>query len=259
MLDLGIQGRTALVTAASRGIGRACAFNLAREGANVVICARGEEDLHHTANAIASETGASVLSQTADVTSSEDIERLVAAAKDRFGPIDILVAIGGSPRRGSFLEVNETQYLEAFEMTVMMLVRLVAIILPDMRRRAWGRIVTVQARSVREPIPDLALSNATRPGAAGLIKHLSNEFARDGVLLNCVLPGRIITDRLREAAERSSESPERFFKSQAAELPIGRLGEAQEVADAVAYLCSDRASYITGVSLAVDGGLIHSI
>jgi 3-oxoacyl-[acyl-carrier protein] reductase len=258
-MDLGLKGRTALITAASRGIGRACALTLAREGANVVISARNNDDLQKTATAIRAETKARVLADTADVTSTPDMERFVASARQEFGKIDILVAIGGSPPRGGFTEVTEEQLRLAFDMTVIALYRLIGLVLPEMRKNKWGRIVTVQSRSVREPIPDLALSNSTRPGAAGLMKFMSFEAAQDGVLMNTVLPGRIITDRLRSAAERSTMSQEEFLKDQARELPIGRLGEAQEIADAVTYLVSERASYITGVALPVDGGLIRSI
>jgi 3-oxoacyl-[acyl-carrier protein] reductase len=254
-MDLGVKGKAAIVTAASRGIGYACAETLAREGANVVICARGEKALAEAADQIRHKTGARVLAQKADVTHAEDIQRLAALAVAEFGSIDVLIAIGGSPSRGSFAEIDEARLKQGFEMTVLTVFRLIKAVLPHMRAKKWGRIVALQSRSVKEPIPALTVSNATRPGAAGLLKDLSQELARDGILLNTVLPGRILTDRFRESAG----SDQSYLELQARELPIGRLGSAQEVADAVVFLASERASYINGVTLAVDGGLIRSI
>ena len=244
-----------MVTAASRGIGYACAETLAQEGAHVVICARGMTALSQAADRIRDKTGARVLAHPADVTKVEDIERITELAVTEFGSVDMLVAIGGSPPRGSFAETDEIRLKQGFDMTVLALYRLIHAVLPHMRARKWGRIVAVQSRSVKEPIPALTVSNATRPGAAGLLKDLSQELARDGILLNTVLPGRILTDRLREAAATDQS----YLERQALELPIGRLGFAQEVADAIVFLASERASYINGVTLAVDGGLIRSI
>jgi len=254
-MDLGIRDKTAMVTAASRGIGYACAETLAQEGAHVVICARGMTALSQAADRIRDKTGARVLAHPADVTKVEDIERITELAVTEFGSVDMLVAIGGSPPRGSFAETDEIRLKQGFDMTVVALYRLIHAVLPHMRARKWGRIVAVQSRSVKEPIPALTVSNATRPGAAGLLKDLSQELARDGILLNTVLPGRILTDRLREAAKTDQS----YLERQALELPIGRLGFAQEVADAIVFLASERASYINGVTLAVDGGLIRSI
>jgi 3-oxoacyl-[acyl-carrier protein] reductase len=254
-MDLGIRGKTAMVTAASRGIGYACAETLAQEGAHVVICARGTAALTQAAERIRDKTGARVLAYPADVTKVEDIQRVTEVAVAEFGSVDMLVAIGGSPPRGSFAETDEIRLKQGFDMTVLALYRLIHAVLPHMRARKWGRIVAVQSRSVKEPIPALTVSNATRPGAAGLLKDLSQELARDGILLNTVLPGRILTDRLREAATTDQS----YLERQALELPIGRLGFAQEVADAIVFLASERASYINGVTLAVDGGLIRSI
>jgi 3-oxoacyl-[acyl-carrier protein] reductase len=258
-MDLGLKGKTALVTAASRGIGYASAMTLAKEGANIVMCARGRAALDQAADEIRNNSTVSVVAQTADVTSQDDIDRLVARTTAEFGGCDILIAIGGSPARGAFEDINEDLLRQGFEMTILALFRMVKAVLPHMRANKWGRIVTVQARSVREPIPALTVSNATRPGAAGLIKYLSREVARDGVLLNTILPGRILTERFRQGAEKAQVSHENYIQAQAKELPMGRLGDAQEVADAVAFLVSARASYINGVTLAVDGGQILSI
>ena len=258
-MELGLKGRTALITASSRGIGYACAETLSKEGVNVVICARQAAALNAAADRIRSETGGRVLAQQADVTLANDIQKLTAAACAAFGGIDILVAIGGSPPRGSFAQIDETQLHQAFAMTVLPLFRLIKAVMPHMQAKKWGRVITVQSRSVKEPIPALTVSNATRPGAAGLLKDLSQEVARDGVLLNTILPGRILTDRFRQGSSLVDQSHQAYLDTQAAELPIGRLGTAQEVADAVVFLASERASYINGVTLAVDGGLIRSI
>jgi 3-oxoacyl-[acyl-carrier protein] reductase len=258
-MDLGIKGKTAIVTAASRGIGYACAETLAQEGANIVICARQEAALTEAADQISRSTGARVIAQRADVTDAQDIDALAARAVKEFGGIDILVAIGGLPPRGSFAETDEARLRQGFEMTVLTVFRLVKAVLPHMRAKKWGRVVAVQSRSVREPIPALTVSNATRPGAAGLIKDLSQTLARDGILLNTVLPGRILTDRFMQGAAHAAPTNPNYLATQTAELPIGRLGSAQEMANAVVFLASERASYINGVALAVDGGLIRSI
>jgi 3-oxoacyl-[acyl-carrier protein] reductase len=253
-MDLGIGGKVAMVTAASRGIGYACAETLAREGASVVMCARGAEALAQAAAHIRQKSQARVLARPADITSPENVAQLAEAANAEFGGIDVLIAIGGSPR-GAFGELDEHRLRQGFEMTVLPLFRLINAVLPAMRARRWGRIVAVQSRSVREPIPALTVSNATRPGAAGLLKDLSQQLASEGILVNTVLPGRILTDRLRQAAGGDPS----YLERQAAEVPDGRVGRAQEVADVVAFLASERASYINGVTLAVDGGLIRCI
>lgn len=258
-MDLGIKGKTAIVTAASRGIGRAVAETLAYEGVNVVMCARGEAALREAARQVSAQSGVRVIPHPADVTVAADIRRLAQTANEEFGGVDILVAIGGSPPRGTLAETTEEQLRAGFEMTVMPVFWLVSEVLPYMRRKRWGRIVAVQARSVREPIPSLTVSNATRPGAAGLLKSIANEVARDGVSLNTLLPGRIMTERFHDGARKAGVSVEEHMRSQSLEIPMQRLGEAREMADAVAFLVSNRASYITGVTLAVDGGLIRHL
>ena len=254
-MDLGLAGKTAIVTAASQGIGRACAASLAAEGANVVICARREAELKKTAE----ELGPRVIAEPADVTSADDIERLVARTVESFGGVDILVAIGGSPRYGAFDAMSDEDFVQAFEMTVLATVRMIRAVVPHMRKNRWGRIVTLQSRSVKEPIPNLAVSNAARPGVAGLIKHMSQELAAEGILLNTIAPGRIRTDRFREGARSSGMDEADYYRERAADLPIRRLGEAEEVADVITFLVSERASYVNGVTIAVDGGLIQSV
>jgi 3-oxoacyl-[acyl-carrier protein] reductase len=258
-MDLGIRNRTALVTASSNGIGKQCALALAKEGARIVLCARNRARLNAAAKEVAVIAGAErVLAVPADLGKAADITVLCDRVRD-FGGVDILVFIGGSPKRGNFEAIDDADLVEAFEVTVIAAFRLIRRLLPYMRERKWGRIITVQARSVREPIPDLVTSVATRPGVAGLFKYLANEVVADGVLVNTVLPGRIDTDRFRKGAAANAAGVEQYTKQKVAEIPIGRLGEAQEIADAVTFLASERASYINGTVLPVDGGLIKAI
>lgn len=258
-MDLGIAGKTALVTASSKGIGKACAALLAAQGANVVMCARGRSQLDLAASEVKAAAKADVLAMPADVTQSDQVHALVAKALEKFQSVDILVAIGGSPKRGGFDAITEDDLLQAFEMSVLAIFRLVKAVLPSMRARRWGRIVTVQSRAVREPIPELVSSVATRPGVAGLFKYLSKETARDGILVNTVVPGRILTDRFKGGTAASALGAEEYLRSKLADIPVGRLGSAEEIANAVAFLCSERASYINGAALQVDGGVINAI
>ena len=258
-MDLGIRGRVALVTASSKGIGRQCALALAAEGARIVLCARTAETLEATRAEVAAVAGAdNVHAAVADLSKAADIERLCNDAAARFGKVDICVFIGGSPQRGGFDAITDEHLIEAFELSVLAGMRLARRLLPGMRERRWGRMVTVQSRAVREPIPQLLTSAATRPGVAGLFKYLSNEAAADGVLINTIVPGRINTERFHKGAAMAAGGTEAYIKGKLGELPIARLGEAQEIADAVCFLVSERASYINGASLQVDGGAIKA-
>lgn len=260
-MDLGIRGRTALITASSNGIGKRCALTLAAEGVKLVLCARGRERLEAAASEVAAIAGAdNVLALTADIGKTDDIERVCREGEAKFGGIDILVFIGGSPKRGAPAVVNEADLRDAFELTVVPAFTLTRLLVPGMRKRGWGRVVTVQARSVREPIEDLVTSSATRPGVAGLFKYLANEVAGDGVTVNTIVPGRINTERFRAGAEYAAKVGDAtYMKDKVGGIPVGRLGEPQEVADAVCYLASMRASYINGAALQVDGGVIRAI
>lgn len=258
-MDLGITGRTALVTASSKGIGQACALELAKQGANVVMCARGQAPLEAAADAVrAVAQGGQVLALPADLTREADIDALVGAAQRQFGGVDILVSIGGSPKRGGFAAITEQDLRDAFEMSVIAAFRLLHRVLPGMRAQGWGRVVTVQSRSVREPIPDLVTSVATRPGVNGLFKYLSKEVAADGVLLNTIVPGRIMTDRFKGGQVHAGDS-QAYTAGKLAGIPVGRFGQPEEIAAAVAFLCSERASYINGAALQVDGGVINAL
>jgi 3-oxoacyl-[acyl-carrier protein] reductase len=259
-MELGITGKVALVTASSDGIGKQCALTLAGEGAKLVLCARGEERLNAAVKEVGAIAGAeNVLGVRADISQEADIKALCEKACATFGRIDILIFIGGSPKRGGFGAVTVDDLRQAFEMTVVAAFRFLSEVLPGMRARKWGRIVTVQARSVREPIPDLVTSVATRPGVAGLFKYVANEAAADGVLVNTIVPGRINTDRFRQGAAMASAGADQYVRNKIAEIPVGRLGEGQEIANAVCFLVSERASYINGAALQVDGGVIKAI
>lgn len=259
-MDMGISGRTAIITASSKGIGRECAFALAREGANVVLCARNADQLAQTANALKDLVGEErVLAIQADVTKEADLNNLITAALGHFKAVDILVYIGGSPKRGGFNDINTNDLRAAFEMTVIPAWQLLQLVVPGMRERGWGRVITVQSRSVKEPVPDLVSSVATRPGVASLFKYVADEAAADGVLLNVIVPGRIETDRFNSGAAAATIGREAYIQKKLADLPIGRFGAPNEIADAVCFLSSERASYITGAALKVDGGVIRAL
>jgi 3-oxoacyl-[acyl-carrier protein] reductase len=259
-MDLGLEGKVALVTGASKGLGRASALALAREGARVAICARTAATLEGAAAEIAAATGAEVLAVPADLSSAAGVAGAVAAAAERFGGIDVLVANSGGPPIGGFAELTDEDWLRAFEVVTLTFVRMVRAVVPYMRARHWGRIVGIQSMSVKQPVGNLDLSNGTRPGVAGLMKALMPDLARDGITVNLVLPGSFRTDRVLAArgGEDAAAVAERLA-SAAASIPLGRLGEPKELGDLVAFLASERASYITGACYQVDGGTIRSV
>jgi len=258
-MNLGLTGKTALVTAASKGMGKACALGLAAEGARVVMCARTDVDLQAAAEEVRSKTGAQVVAMPADVTRADQVKALVARAHEAFGGVDILVANAGGPPRGYFDELSDEQWYGAFEVSLLSVVRLIREVLPSMRQRRWGRIITIQSSSVKQPIEGLDLSNAIRPGAAGLMKTLASELGADNILVNTVCPGRILTDRLLGGARQAGLSPEEYVRQVGADVPVGRVGTPEEFGNVVVFLASERASYVTGVAIQVDGGLIRGL
>ena len=257
-MDLGINGKVALVAAASRGLGRAIAAGLATEGARVAICARQGTPLELAAKEIQSQTQAEVLPVVADVSQPDGCRRFVEAARQRWGTVDILVNNSGGPAPGNFEATDDATWTAAVESTLMNVVRLTRLVIPDMKAQGWGRIVNVESISVKQPIAGLLLSNSIRPGVIGLAKTLAGELAQDGILINTVCPGSHKTDRMFELAEARAKTnnttPEQELRLAAATIPLGRLGEPAELADVVVFLCSERASYVTGSTILVDGG-----
>jgi len=262
-VDLGLRGKIALVAAASRGLGRAVAEELAAEGASVVMCARGETALHEAAAAIRASSGVDVEAVVADVSRPEDVERLVKTAYERFGRVDILVTNAGGPPSGKFESLGPEKWNDAVQLTLLSTVNLCRAVLPGMRERRWGRIINVTSITVKQPVEGLMLSNSLRAGVTGFARTLANEVARDGITVNNILPGYTRTQRVEElaraTAEREKISVAEAMKKSETEIPMRRLGEPNEFAALAAFLASESASYITGTSIQVDGGWIKSL
>ena len=262
-MDLGLKNKVALVAAGSRGLGRAVAEELAAEGASLLLCARDAQTLAETAASIAESSGAHVLAVPADVTVIDDIKRLVEAGIERFGQIDILVTNAGGPPAGTFDKLTREQWDEAIKLTLLSAVELARQVLPGMKERRWGRIINITSIAVKQPVDGLLLSNSLRAGLTGFARTLANEVAPDGITVNNVLPGYTRTERLEHLvefmAEKQGISVEDFRGTWEKEIPMGRLGDPRELAATIAFLASERASYITGTSIQVDGGWIRSL
>jgi len=249
-MDLGLNGRVALVMGASKGIGRAIAAALAREGARVAISSRSPEALEQTAVEITGD----VTAIAADTADTEGLANLPAEVAERLGPVEILVTNTGGPPLGGALDHELSDWDHAYRSLVLAPRVLAGTVVPGMRERGWGRIVNVGSSSTREPITGLNLSNSHRMASVGFLKTLSREVAADGITVNTVATGRFATDRLADNAG-SIEAAEAAARE---EVPAGRLGQPDEYGDLVAFLCSDRASYITGTVIPIDGGLLRS-
>jgi len=262
-MDLGIQGKVAAVTAASRGLGFATARALALEGCRLAIAARGGEGLRRAAAELLRMTGAEVLAHRADVARPEEARGFIEAAAAKLGPPDILVVNAGGPPPGGALERDLDAWRAASELTLFSAVELCRAAVPSMRSRRFGRVVFITSLAARQPIAGLALSNALRAGVLGYAKTLSDEVARDGVTVNCVCPGYTRTERLAELAAEVARaravSPEEVYAGWERLAAMGRLGRPEELGEVVAFLASERASFVTGVALTVDGGASRSL
>ncbi len=253
----GLEDRVALVTGSSSGLGLAAAAALAQRGARVALSSRGDGKLTAAVSQVA-ELGSEVIAVPCDIREPDQLEDLVSTVEEKLGPIDVLVANGGGPRAKPAIELDEVDWREAIPLALLFVPRLCRLVLPGMRRRGWGRIVAINSVSARQPIPGLALSNALRPAVLGYLKTLSQEVATDGVTVNSVLPGYTRTERLEELAismaERTGRSAADIMTEQGSGSAMRRLAEPREIGDAVAFLASPEASYITGQALVVDGG-----
>ena len=262
-MDLGLQKKVAVVAAASQGLGRAIAEALAAEGARVALCARTRATLEKAAEEIRQRTGAEVLPVTADVTRPEDVERFVNAAVERWGTVHIAVANAGGPPAKEFSAITPADWEQAVALNLMSAVHLAQAVLPRMRAQKWGRLLFLTSVAVKQPIEGLLLSNAVRSGVTGLAKSLANECAPDNVLVNTVCPGYTRTERLNELidalVQKKGVSREEVVLGWTTQIPLGRLGEPKEVAALFTFLASERASFITGTSIAVDGGWVRSL
>lgn len=262
-MDLGLEDKVAIVGGASKGIGRACAVVLGQEKAKLALCSRNGEVLEQTAQDIREATSAEVLTIPGDLYEYETVKKLVSQAADRFGRIDILVNNTGGPPPGRAQDTDEEAWSIGIQGTLLYFVRMCREALPYLRRQGGGRIINILSTTVKQPIENLVLSNSLRMGVVGFTKNLADEVAKDNILINNVCPGSILTDRLRSLvannAKASGRTVEELLEEDAARIPIGRIGQPEELANLVAFLASERASYITGTTIQVDGGSLRAV
>ena len=252
-MDLGLEGTAAIVGGASAGMGLAIARALAAEGSSVTMCARGEDRLRESAAGIAG-----AIAIAGDIRDQAILQRLVDETVSARGRLDIVVNNAGGPPPGTFESTPDEAWADAFELSLRSVVRLTRLALPHLRASGRGRIVNITSWSVREPIPNLMLSNAIRPGVVGWAKALAHEVGRDGITVNTVAPGKVATGRMRELWEARPD-PAAAEAEDIASIPVGRMGQPEEIAAAVAFLCSEAAAYISGAVLPVDGGALRGV
>jgi 3-oxoacyl-[acyl-carrier protein] reductase len=262
-MNLGINDKTALVTASSRGLGKAIALQLSREGAKVAICARGEEELHRTKKEIEDRAGGQVLAKATDVTDKSQVKKLFRHVTEKLGTVDILICNAGGPPSGMAEDFGLDDYQKALGLNLLSTINLCYEAMPHMKKQNWGRIINMASVSAKQPIENLILSNTARAGVLGFSKSLSNQLAPFGITVNTVCPGYTRTERvegLAESFEKAGKGTAHDFYQKIEKLiPMRRFGRPYEIASAVVFLCSEAASYITGVSLQVDGGYVNAI
>ena len=262
-MDLMLKGKVAIVGGASQGLGQACAQALAEEGVNVAICSRSQAKIEKAAQEIRTSTGVEVLAIAGDLDQHDTIRKLVAATVDRFGRLDVMVNNSGGPPLADAVDATEEQWATAVQRSLLFFARMSREAVPHLKKAGGGRIINILASTVYQPIPKLALSGATRMGVVAFAKSLADEVGRDGILVNNVCPGSILSERmLSNVTARAKEADipvEEALKERAAETAVGRIGEPKELANLVAFLASPKSSYITGTTMRVDGGLVRSV
>jgi 3-oxoacyl-[acyl-carrier protein] reductase len=258
-METGLKGKVVLVAGASQGMGRACADAFAAEGAIVAMCARTDKTLQAASADVRKRSRAEVFAKALDVSDPALVKTFVTEVAHKFGGVDVCVANAAGPPPKTFLHISDEDWQSAFAMNFMSVVYLAREVIPHMQKKRWGRIITITSTSVRQPIPDLVLSSAIRPAVVGLVKTLAGEFGKDGITCNNVAPGYTATERLAEVAgpraRAAGVSEEEIRARWAADVPLRRLGKPEEIADAILWLASERAAYITGQTLLVDGGI----
>ncbi|HEV8286911.1 MAG TPA: SDR family oxidoreductase [Chitinophagaceae bacterium] len=253
-MDFGLKNKVAFVAASSQGLGKTVALELALEEANVIICGRNKESLEKTKQEIKTQTNREPLALTGDLSIVADREQMIKETLQTYDAVDILVTNTGGPPAGKFEEFKQSDWDKAYHQLLVSAVGLINGFLPGMKQKRWGRIIAITSMAVKQPVNNLVLSNSVRASVVGLIKTLSNELAMYNITVNNVMPGYTQTERLKELINSNPS-----FESAKSEIPLGRFGKPEEFAAAVAFLASERASYITGVSLAVDGGWIKGL
>jgi len=262
-MDLGLKGRVAVIAASSQGIGLATAEAFAAEGCRIAMCARNASTLQAAAKKIKQEHGVEVLAEAFDVGEAPAVARFVGAVAAKFGSVDICVTNAGGPPAKGFLATTAEDWQKALDLNFLSTLYFAKEVIPHMQRKRWGRIITITSITTKQPVGDLVLSNAVRTAVVGLVKSLANEFGKDGILVNNVGPGFTATDRLKELAKSrasaSGKKEQEIFDAWASDAPLKRLGEPREVADTIVWLASERASYVTGQTLLVDGGMYKGL